>query len=227
MRSLRIVHPSGRTTNKSVIRGYGWHRCTDVLPKGVTFHRWSLGFRQFSFNLIAQALQGHSITSSSIPRFTPTASSRDMLLSPRPFGSRLVVHLGVLYPELRSPLVAILSVRDAAHGFPITGLFSHTSPCHWHSIVCDYSLTGLDTCTVRVGIYAHASPVCDSRSIEGCFSPAPVSSRAPSPCQHIPGITLGIGFLGDPSRQGIRPGRLLPLLGEPLTGYSVPCVHFP
>ena len=30
-----------------------------------------------------------------------------------------------------------------------------------------------------------------------------------------------------PSHQGIRPGRLLPSLREPLTGYSVPCVHFP
>ena len=61
-------------------------------------------------------------------------------------------------------------------------------------------------------------------------SPIPMLSRMPSPRQRIPGITLGIGFLrlrsgqalGDPSRQGIRPGRLLPLLREPLTGYSVP-----
>ena len=47
-----------------------------------------------------------------------------MLLSPRPFGSRLVVHLGVLYPELRPPLVAILSVRDTAHTFDLTRLLS-------------------------------------------------------------------------------------------------------
>jgi hypothetical protein len=44
-----------------------------------------------------------------------------MLLSPRPFGSRLVVRLGVLYPELRPPLVAILSVRDTAHAFTSSG----------------------------------------------------------------------------------------------------------
>ena len=117
--------------------------------------------------------------------------------------------------------------RTPRDGFPITGLFSHTSLCHGHPIVYDYSLTRLDTCTVGVGIYAHASPVCDSRSIEGCFFPAPVSSRVPSPRQHIPGITLGISFLGDPSRQGIRLGCLLPSLREPLTGYSVPCIHFP
>lgn len=44
-----------------------------------------------------------------------------MLLFPRPFGFRLVVHLGVLYPELRPPLVAILSVRDTAHTFTAHG----------------------------------------------------------------------------------------------------------
>ena len=57
--------------------------------------------------------------------------------------------------------------------------------------------------------------------------PAPVPSRVPAPRQHISGITQSIGFLGHPSRQDIRPGRLLPSLREPLTGYSVPCVHFP
>src|SRR5712691_6191175 len=50
-------------------------------------------------------------TSSAAPRFT------NMLLSPRPFGSRLVVRLGVIGPELRPPLVAISSVRDTAHTF--------------------------------------------------------------------------------------------------------------
>jgi hypothetical protein len=53
-------------------------------------------------------------TSSAVLRFT------NVLLSPRPCGSRLVVHLGVICPELRPPLVAILSVRDTkdtAHSF--------------------------------------------------------------------------------------------------------------
>src|SRR6266581_8294585 len=50
-------------------------------------------------------------TSSAAPRFT------NMLLSPRPFGSRSVVRLGVIDPELRPPLVAIPSVRDTAHAF--------------------------------------------------------------------------------------------------------------
>src|SRR6266446_2297217 len=48
-------------------------------------------------------------TSSALPCFT------NMLLSPRPFGSRSVVRLGVMDPELRPPQVAIPSVRDTAH----------------------------------------------------------------------------------------------------------------
>src|SRR5712691_10576091 len=56
-------------------------------------------------------------TSSAAPRF-PT-----MLLSPRPFGSRLGGRLGVMNPELRPPLVAIPSVRDTAHTF-----IAHGSP---------------------------------------------------------------------------------------------------
>src|SRR4029450_11470378 len=55
-------------------------------------------------------------TSSTVPRF-PT-----MLLSPRPFGSRLGGRLGVIDPELRPPLVAIPSVRDTAHAFMVYGL---------------------------------------------------------------------------------------------------------
>src|SRR5437867_4266561 len=54
-------------------------------------------------------------TSSAAPRF-PT-----MLLSPRPFGSRLGGRLGVIHPELRPPLVAIPSVRDSAHTFMASG----------------------------------------------------------------------------------------------------------
>src|SRR5207253_5562665 len=51
-------------------------------------------------------------TSSAVPRFP------NMRLSPRPFGSRSVIRLGVMDPELRPPLVAIPSVRDTAHHFP-------------------------------------------------------------------------------------------------------------
>ena len=32
-------------------------RCADVLPTGVKFHRWRLGFKQSSLSLITQMLQ--------------------------------------------------------------------------------------------------------------------------------------------------------------------------
>ncbi len=44
-----------------------------------------------------------------------------MLLSPRPFGSRLVVHLEVHCLELRPTPLAIQSVRDTAHLFESYG----------------------------------------------------------------------------------------------------------
>jgi len=47
-----------------------------------------------------------------------------MRLAPRPFGSRSVVRLGVICPELRPPLVAIPPMRDMAHGWPLTRLLS-------------------------------------------------------------------------------------------------------
>lgn len=58
-----------------------------------------------------------------------------MLLSPRPFGSRSGVRLGVIDPELRPPPVAIPSVRDTAHTFAAPGssidwaLVMRPSPC--------------------------------------------------------------------------------------------------
>src|SRR4030095_15909844 len=55
-------------------------------------------------------------TSSTVPLF------QTMLLSPRPFGSRLGGRLGVIDPELRPPLVAIPSVRDTAHHLRASGL---------------------------------------------------------------------------------------------------------
>ena len=34
---------------------------SDVIPTNVRFHHWTLGFTQFSSNLIAQALQDHTL----------------------------------------------------------------------------------------------------------------------------------------------------------------------
>src|SRR5438270_3803853 len=54
-------------------------------------------------------------TLSGAPRFTY------MLLSPPPFGFGLAVRLGVICPELRPTLLAILSVRTTAHTFAAHG----------------------------------------------------------------------------------------------------------
>ena len=67
------------------------------------------------FALSLRRCRTTAYTSSAAPRFT------NMLLSPRPFGSRSVVRLGVIDPELRPPLVAIPSVRDTAHTFTASG----------------------------------------------------------------------------------------------------------
>src|SRR3989442_13858132 len=67
------------------------------------------------FALSLRRCRTTAYTSSAAPRFT------NMLLSPRPFGSRSVVRLGVIDPELRPPLVAIPSVRDTAHTFASYG----------------------------------------------------------------------------------------------------------
>ena len=75
--SARVYH------ERKIIRGYGWHRGIGVIPTSVQFHRWTLRFRQYSFDLTTQALQGRlTYTPSAVPCFT------DMLLSPLRFRFR-------------------------------------------------------------------------------------------------------------------------------------------
>src|SRR5215510_14946372 len=82
-------------------------------------------------------------TSSAVPRFT------NMLLSPRPFGSRSVVRLGVMSPELRPPLVAIPSVRDTAHS-----LWGRAEAVHPH-------MRGDNAFKARINIACHRfTPTC-------------------------------------------------------------------
>src|SRR5713101_3578557 len=80
---------------------------------GSTPGEWDANNPVFAVSLMRCRTTAH--TSSAAPRF-PT-----MLLSPRPFGSRLGGRLGVMNPELRPPLVAIPSVRDTAHAFTASG----------------------------------------------------------------------------------------------------------
>jgi len=115
MRSFLIVHPSGRTTNKTEFvapGGVGVQTCYQRVCSSTPGH-WDSGNPALALSLRCCRATVH--TSSAVLRFT------NMLLFPRPFGSRLVVHLGVICPELRPPLVAIHSARDTAHGFPSSG----------------------------------------------------------------------------------------------------------
>jgi len=86
-----------------------------------------------------------------------------------------------------------------------------------------HALSELDLCPVFTTLHFCVCHKTQTRS-------APMPSRVPAPRHHISGITQSIGFLrlrsgqalGHPSHQGIRLGRLLPSLREPLVGYSVP-----
>ena len=77
-----------------------------------------------ALTLLLRRCRATVCTSSAVPRFTRLFSNRYRLLFPFPFGSRLVVRLGVLCLELRPPPVAILSVRDTAHAFALIRLLS-------------------------------------------------------------------------------------------------------
>src|SRR2546422_3962369 len=115
MPSLGIGHHAGCTIGKSRTHGSRWRRrqmcCQRVC--GSTPGDWGSNNPVLAVSL--RRCRTTAYTSSAVPRFT------NMLLSPRPFGSRSVVRLGVMDPELRPPLVAIPSVRDTAHTFTSYG----------------------------------------------------------------------------------------------------------
>jgi|GEM_PF-6144613 len=106
--------------NKSHIHSSLWHRRADMLPMNVRHHRWILEFKQSSFHHIAQALRNHLLhVFVGVPLY-------GMLLSPRPFRSRLARSPRSTYPELRPLAVAINVVRDTTHSFQAHGsLASH------------------------------------------------------------------------------------------------------
>jgi len=100
--------------NSWLPRASAFRRATDVCD----IHPRTLGFRQFGFSLIAQALQSHSLHvfgCSPLYRHAVVPSSFRIQVSRSPRS---------LCPELRPPPVVILSVRDTAHDFRITRLSS-------------------------------------------------------------------------------------------------------
>ena len=118
----------------SSVRAYHERKRYPWLPMASAFRHATEGCDIPPLDIGVQAIPALAISprrcrataymSSAVPRFTY------MLLSPFPFRSRLVVRLGVICPELRPPLVAISSVRDAAHVSVSRG-----SP-HSHSRAC-------------------------------------------------------------------------------------------
>ena len=110
------------------VRAYHERKLNPWLPMASAFRRATEECEVPPLDIGVQAIPALAVslrrcratayTSSAVPRFT------NMLLSPRPFGSRLVVRLGVICPELRPTLLAILSVRDTAHPFSLTRLLS-------------------------------------------------------------------------------------------------------
>ena len=115
MHSLCIVPRAGRTTNKTEFvapDGIGVQTCYRRMC-GSTPGHWDSGNPALALSL--RRCRATAYTSSTVLRFT------NMLLFPRPFGSRLVVRLGVICPELRPLQVAIPSVRDMAHDITAPG----------------------------------------------------------------------------------------------------------
>jgi hypothetical protein len=144
--TLTVHRPSGRAYHEqNRIRGSRWHRRSDVLPKDVRFHPWTLGFRQFSFSPIAQALQSHSAHVFGCPLLYQHA------VVPSPFRVQVSRSPRSHCPELRPPLVAIRSARDTAHTFALIRLLATRAFCHTGALVGDYSPTELDTRALGVG----------------------------------------------------------------------------
>jgi len=115
---------TGRTTSESLTRGFRRHRRSDVLPKSVRFRHWTLGFRQFGFSHIAQALQSNSAHVFSCPLLYQQA------VVPSPFRVQVSRSPRSHCPELRPPLVAIHSARDTAHTFALIRLLATRAFCH-------------------------------------------------------------------------------------------------
>ena len=87
------------------------------LPTSVSTTTGHWGSGNTAFALSFRRCGTPAYPSSAVPRFP------SMLLSPRPFGSRLGGHLGVICPELRPPPGAILSVRTMAHPLSSSGSY--------------------------------------------------------------------------------------------------------
>ena len=154
---------------------------------GSTPGDWGSHNPVFAFSL--RRCRTAAYPSSAAPRFP------NMLLSPRPFGSRSVVRLGVLCPELRPPLVVIPAVRDTAHNFS----------AHGSSVVRPLSLAPYWACDLHFG----ASPFrVIHTSLDGVLTASaalllPITCIPPSPRRHIRELSSQRWLLGESHRRAV------------------------
>ena len=62
MESFSIAHPAEGTDRKTETIRSRWHRAVDAIAVSVRFHRWRLGFRQYSFRHIVRALRDGTVS---------------------------------------------------------------------------------------------------------------------------------------------------------------------
>src|SRR5262252_6607397 len=238
MPSLGIGHRAGCTMSESRTHGSRWRRhqmcCRRVC--GSTPGDWDSNNPVLALSL--RRCRTTAYTSSAVPRFT------NMLLSPRPFGSRSVVRLGVIYPELRPPLVAIPSVRDTAHTFAsygsrerdVMGHFhfaSSTAPSPWTALRVRWvPLYYFPTLSLRAFALCAAFPRSDYYALFDCLQGLGVSSGSPhaySP-PSLPSLAGSPVFTVEDSKRNAVGGVLLlaPSTGPLLWPVSVllsPCIR--
>ena len=149
MPSLGIGHHAGCTIGKSRTHGSRWRRrqmcCRRVC--GSTPGDWDSNNPVLALSL--RRCRTTASTSSAVPRFIT------MLLSPRPFGARSVVRLGVMNPELRPPLVAIPSVRDTAHTFAAHGAAPEVLLHAYHRASVSISVASTDVHPCLIPFHQH------------------------------------------------------------------------
>ncbi len=110
--------PSNKVYHRGILfDGSQWRRYQTWYRRAFAFTTGHWGSGHSTLALSCRRCRTVSYTSSDTSRFI------NRLLSPRPFRSRLVVRLGVIYLERRPPPVAIPSVRTTAHNSIIVFTF--------------------------------------------------------------------------------------------------------
>ena len=117
-------------------------------------------------------------------------------------------------------------VRLSPHPAP-----QYTSLCHRYTIGDDYSSPALGICAFRSGLASRPQSVMCIRTArlpKTLPHSVPMSSRVPALRQPIPGVTLGLCFLGHPTPSGLAAWSPAPASSErapdgfPCSGATLP-----